>query len=261
MKFSALFASLFLIACGPQVSVTPDSTLRASATSGELTVELRSDEPLHVGQNVVRYRVLHDGVDAPHALLTQTPRMQMIMGSGETAHACPMKNPEHEPNADGFFEGLLIFTMPSSADTRWSLALEVELHHDAAPLVVDFGELEIADSATRQFVMRDGQSVMLTAALDAKPKLGPNGFIVTAHRAEDAALLSWVPVTDLTFTVTPEMPVMGHGSSNNQAPVLGEDGLYRGTVNFMMAGDWVVHVAARAGDATLTTFDVPFTVE
>ncbi|MFT3712056.1 MAG: FixH family protein [Archangium sp.] len=261
MKFFGLCVVVSLFACGPQPSATPDSTLRASATSGELTVELRSDEPLHVGQNVVRYRVLHDGVDAPHALITQTPRMQMIMGSGETPHGCPLKNPDHEPNADGFFEGLLVFTMPSSVDTRWSLTLEVELHHGAAPLLVDFGELEIADSTSRQFAMRDGQRVMLTAALESKPKLGANTFIVTAHRAEDAALLSWVPVTDLTFSVTPEMPVMGHGSSNNEAPVPGEDGLYRGTVNFMMAGDWVVHVGARAGDVALTTFDVPFTVE
>ncbi|MBL8916746.1 MAG: FixH family protein [Archangium sp.] len=255
MKTYALLLTLsFLtLACGPQAAA--QSVPLVTATRDDVTLELHTDGPLRVGQNLVRYRVLHDGTPAPHATLLQRPVMEM-MAMGMT-HSCPVQKPDHEPDADGFFPGLIIFNMPSGEDARWTLSVEVELHHDGPTTTVELGELAVEDSPLRQFVTRDGKKVLLTAGLVGPAKLGANTLLVTAHSA-DAMLLEWTPVTDLAFTVIPEMPSMGHGSANNQAPQLGEDGLYRGTVNFSMAGEWVVHLGMTSGDATFGTFDFPF---
>lgn len=252
-----LSLSLFGLACGPSASPDNDAqTLRAVATLGDLTLELHTDTPLHVGQNVVRYRVLHDGVPAPHATVLQRPTMEMLV-TGET-HTCPVQKPDHEPDADGFFTGLIIFTMPTAPDARWTLSVDVELHHDGETSPFELGELTIEDSPLRIFTTRDGKQVMLTAGLLEPARLGANTLIITAHSPTDDTQQQWNTLSDFAFTVTPEMPAMGHGSSNNQAPQLGEDGLYRGTVNFGMAGDWVVHLGLTAGDATFGTFDFPF---
>lgn len=255
LALTTLSLSLLTLAgCGPQAA--PLDTLRARATAGDVTLELHTDAPLHVGQNVARYRLWHDGVSAPHGLVTQRPVMSMLaMGK---SHSCPVQQPDHEPDADGFFTGLIIFNMPSGDEALWNLSVDVELSHDGEVVTVDLGEVAVEDSPLRQFVTRDGKKVLLTAGLLAPAKLGANTLIVTAHSATDATQLAWSPVTDFAFTVTPEMPAMGHGSSHNQAPVLGDDQLYRGTVNFSMAGDWVVHLGLTAGDASFGTFDFPF---
>ena len=64
-----------------------------------------------------------------------------------------------------------------------------------------------------------------------------------------------VLVDDLVISVTTEMPSMGHGSAGSVNPVRGEDGLYRGTVVFSMAGDWVMQLSVLADDATLGSFE------
>jgi len=247
---------LLTFACGPAPTTAESLPVRASVTDGALTVELLAAEPLHVGQNPVRYRVLHDGQPAHHALLTQRPLMDM----GSMKHACPLQNPGHEPAEDGLFPGLLVFTMPTMDEARWTLSVDVALEHDAPPVTVSFGELMVADSALKQVVTRDGRRITLTLGFAAPPHVGTNELIVTAHVAHDAMMMSYDPVTDLAFTLTPEMPSMGHGSSNNLAPTLSDDGLYRGQVNFSMPGDWVVHLAVASGDATFGTFDFDFSL-
>lgn len=252
----SLFLALVALACGPAPTSSDALPVRASVTDGALTVELLSAEPLHVGQNQVRYRVLHDGQPASHALLTQRPLMDM----GSMRHACPLQNPDHEPAEDGLFPGLLVFTMPTMDDATWTLAVDVALEHDGPPVTVSLGELTVADSALKQVVTRDGRRITLTLGFSEAPHVGVNELVVTAHVAHDAMMMSYDPVTDLAFTVTPEMPSMGHGSSNNLAPTLGDDGLYRGRVNFSMPGEWVVHLAVASGDATFGTFDFDFSL-
>jgi hypothetical protein len=257
MKLSlSLVLSVFVLACGPAPTAVQSLPVRASATDGALTVELLSSEPLHVGQNQVRYRVTHDGQLAPHALITQHPVMDM----GSMKHACPLLNPDHAPSEDGLYPGLLVFTMATMDEAKWTLSLDVALEHDAAPVTVSLGEVVVADSALKQVVTRDGRRITLTMGFPEAPHVGTNELIITAHVAHDMMMMSFDPVTDLAFTVTPEMPSMGHGSAHNLAPTLSEDGLYRGVVNFSMPGDWVVHLGVAAGDATFGTFDFPFSL-
>lgn len=249
-----LALSCLVAACAPAPVELPP--VRASGTTDALTVELRATDALHVGQNVVRYRVTHDGVAAPHALINQHPLMDM----GTMKHACPLRDPDHEADADGLFTGLLVLTMPTVDGGKWTLNLDVALEHDATPVKVSLGELTVTDSTLKQVVTRDGKKVILTVGFSEPPHVGSNTLVVSAHVAKDMMMMDFVPVVDLAFTLTPEMPSMGHGSANNVAPTLGDDGLYRGTVNFSMAGDWVVHLGVASGDTTFGTWDFPFEI-
>jgi hypothetical protein len=247
-----LALSCLVVACAPPPVELPP--VRATGTTDALTVELLAVDALHVGQNVVRYRVTNGGVAAPRALISQRPLMDM----GTMKHACPLQNPARDADADGLFTGLLVLTMPTVDGGRWTLDLDVALEDGATPVRVSLGEVAVTDSTLKQVVTRDGKKVIITVGFPEKAHVGSNTLVVTAHRAKDMMMMEYVPVTDLAFTLTPEMPSMGHGSANNVAPTLGDDQLYRGTVNFSMAGDWVVHLGVASGDATFGTLDFPF---
>ena len=252
MSLAGSLLAFALVACGPAPEPTAAKPQQlAVATSGALSVELLTTGPLAVGQNRVFYRVTKDGQAVPHAHLTQLPVMKM-----ETMqHACPLVNPGHAPNADGLWEGLLVFTMASTEMDVWTLKVNVALEENGASEALDFGQLSVGDSAMKKVVTRDGKKIVLTLAYPSAPHVGSNELVVTAHQAKDMMMMEYVTVDDLAFTVTPEMPSMGHGAAGSINPVRGEDGLYRGSVVFSMAGDWVVHLGVAANDADLGTFD------
>ncbi len=244
--------SLAVLACGPAPAAKIVPTRLAIATEGTLTVELLTRGPLALGQNRVFYKVTKDGQPVTRAGLVQQPLMQM-----ETMkHACPVQNPAQTPDAEGAFEGMLIFNMPSSEMDHWSLAVEVTLDQ-AAPVKVSLGELSVADSTMKKVVTRDGKKIVLTWGYPEAPHVGANEVVVTAHVAKDMMMMDFVTVDDLVFAMTTEMPSMGHGSSGNVSPTRGDDGLYRGTAVFSMAGDWVVHLDVIGSDVSLATFDFP----
>lgn len=252
-RLPLLALSLVAFACGPAPTTVepPKPTALTSATSGALAVELLSLSPLAVGQSRVFYRVTRDGQPVTKAQLAQKPVMHMT----SMKHGCPVQDPASEADADGLFEGLIVFTMASMGEEAWSLALDVTVDGASAPVTVDFGQVTVADSLMKKVVTRGTEKVIVTFGYPSTPKVGANEVVVTAHKAMDMAKMRFATVDDLVFTVTPEMPSMGHGSNGNVNPVRGDDGLYRGTVVFSMPGDWVVHLGVRGGDTDLGTSD------
>lgn len=252
--FAVAGLTLLLTACEP--AATKPTLLEslqplATASDGPLAVELLTKGPLAVGQNRVFYRVKEHEALAAHAELTQRPLMKMMT----MQHGCPVVNPDHMAGEEGLYEGLLIFTMASSEQEPWSLQLDALLSHDGVRQVVDFGNLVVTDSAAKKVLTRDGTKIILTLGYPDAPQVGANEVLVTAHVATDMMKLNYATVDDLEFTLVTEMPSMGHGANGNVAPTRGEDGLYRGTAVFSMAGDWVVHLGVKAGGVDLGTFD------
>lgn len=247
MRSALTVVSLLVFGCAPAASpLGAQPTVRATGTQGDVTVKLASFEALSVGQNRVFYQVLHEGAVVPHAELMQHP---MRHGAG-TEGSCPMMNPEHAPSADGFFEGLLIFTAPSSAELTWRLSIDVELSHDGVTELVDLGVLSVADSPLEKVLTRAQRQVVVTLGAPAALKVGSNEIVVSAHEALDGT--EWAPVNDLHFHLTP-------ATEGDVAPALGEDGLYRGAVVFGAPGDQVLHVDVEA-DETITRLDFPVQV-
>lgn len=237
MKFIPALLTVLLLTCQPSPTPEPAAlTQLAVAKSDLVNAELLARGPLRVGQNQVFYRLTKE---LPGARLEQLP--------ARAQQSAPVQNPT-APNAEGLWEGLIIFTEPG----QWSLAVDVE--NSGARDRLDFGALEIADSAQKLVVTREGKELVLTFGFSETPHVGANELVITAHQASDA--MSFVTVDDLNFTVTSQMPSMGHGAAGTLNPVRGADGLYRGTVVLSMAGDWTIHVVIAANDAQLGTFEL-----
>jgi hypothetical protein len=248
----AAAVSLALLACGPAPATEAPPTSLATATQGALTVELLSRAPLAVGQNHLFYRVTKDGQHVTRASLVQRPLMHMQT----MQHGCPKVDPVGPADADGFFTGTVIFTMPSSEMETWDLGLEVTLDGDAAATTVSFPNLPVADSAAKKTLTMNGMTTIVTLAFTSGAAVvGKNEYTVSVHQPKDMMNTDFVPVTDLTIVATPEMPSMGHGSSGNVNPTHAGHGIYTGTVNFSMGGDWVLHLDLQSGDTSLGTVD------
>jgi hypothetical protein len=83
----------------------------------------------------------------------------------------------------------------------------------------------------------------VACALEVEPAVvGQNALLVTVTRAGQ-------PVTDAVLTVDPQMPMMGHGSTETPVVTNEGGGSYRAfPVTFQMPGYWEVTVEAVSGE-------------
>lgn len=274
-KFKLLFSLIILVAitiysCTKSDTLnvntnTPNYPIKSEAVSNanSYTVKMYSADSLFVGYNKVYFKVLQNGVQA---LSQATLKFFPLMNMGTYKHACPVENPEVTLNADGYFEGAVLFSMPGT--DSWTLDVAVDAGGIKDTAHFDLHKV-IATSPVRKIVAIDSLSngsggwiitkYPISLVLPDAWKVGNNKFEITMHKM--ASMMSFPPVTDMTIEITPEMPSMGHGSPNNVNPVHTSNGHYVGSVNFTMTGDWRIHLAIKQGGRLITNrlyFDIFF---
>lgn len=117
-----------LMACSPSAKPKPQElTSLASASSGDLRVEMLSGSPLVAGRNTVFYRVTNEGTAVGFAQLEQKPQ-----------HPCPLHDPSMA-NEAGLWEGTLIF--PSAGQAGFGL--DVRVKPEEARQRLDLGVLRL----------------------------------------------------------------------------------------------------------------------
>ena len=62
---------------------------------------------------------------------------------------------------------------------------------------------------------------------------------------KEISMMEWQSADSYTIEITPEMPAMGHGSTDNVNPVNKGNGHYLGKVNLASAGEWKVDVLVK----------------
>lgn len=215
-----------LLACGPAAMTEPMGlTSLAKASSGGLKVEMFSNSPLVAGKNQVFYRVSEQGAVVDSAQLAQRPE-----------HSCPLHDPSLAPNADGLWEGTLIFPSAGSA----GFGLDVKLKPEDMAQRIDLGVLTVGDSPLAKLLTHDGENVLIAVSFPAAPHVGQNAIEVTAHMEHEG--MGYMPADDVVFKLTTNMPAMGHGSSGSVSPTRSDDGVYRGSAVFSMSGDWTMQL-------------------
>lgn len=252
--FLVLSFAVLLFSCQKDITPLPDPILSylkfASATSANssFNLELSAKDSLFVGYNNVFFKVTNktDGKAITLATIALHPLMDMVTFK----HACPNVNPSTNANSDGFFQGVIVFSMPG---TNGSWTVDVDITADGqtetAHLVIDKVN---ATTPVRKMVVIDTLKTSVPFIITKYPisliipkiwKVGINPFEITIHKME--SMMSFPAVTDLTVEITPEMPSMGHGSPNNVNPVHVSNGHYAGNVNFTMTGDWRIHLTIK----------------
>jgi len=183
------------------------------------------------------------------------------------SHACPFENPGETPNADGYFEGAVMFSMPGS-DNSWSLAAGITVNGEKDSAYFQIRKV-IATTPAKKIVILDSLSIgpglwiitkyPVSLVEPDEWKVGNNTFEITVHTM--ASMMSFPCCNDFTIEISPEMPSMGHGSPNNVNPVFTDKGHYAGVVNFTMTGAWRVNMIFRKGARVIgrnAYFDITF---
>jgi len=263
------FLSGVLFSCNKDETVqpAPESYLKVSEAfpqDSSYTLELFAKDSLFVGYNLVFFKITNksNGQTVTQATLAMHPLMDMTTFT----HACPYEDPAGSANAQGYFQGAVLFSMPGV--NSWSIDVDVTALGKSETLHFALAKV-IATTPARKIVVIDSLEAPpgtwtitkypISLILPPSWKVGNNPFEITIHRM--ASMMSFPPVTDMTVEITPEMPSMGHGSPNNVNPVHTGAGHYAGTVNFTMTGDWRIHLTLKSGSRLISDkayFDVTF---
>lgn len=203
------------------------------STEAETVVSLWADDSIRVGYNKLYLKLEgtdHTEVDDAH--IQVSPVMHMTdMGM---MHACPYSQPS-EDLVNGMFPFYAVFQMASYDSGHWMLGVDFHNHHNDKEGEVEF-EIPVMSSALVKMPMVNGATYIIALVDPVAPVVGLNDITFAIFKKE--SMMSFPAVDGFALTMVPTMPSMGHGSTNNVDPVGVGGGMYEGTVNYSMTGDW-----------------------
>jgi hypothetical protein len=260
-----LFAfALLFAACENEEDNIPEEmnlqpVVKANSEAGHFSVELMAKETLFQGYNKLYLDIRKS---SGNSRVTQASvKLLPLMHMTTMTHAAPVENPPASASDEGYFEGAVVFIMPSNPDEGWTLevAIDAEGQKDTVDLTIP--EVKSLEEAREFNVMSEatGKTYFVSLVEPSAPKVGLNEIEFTVHYREN--MLSFPAAEDLSIAIEPEMPSMNHGSPNNVNPVHTGNGHYKGKVNFTMTGWWRVNIDLSQGGQAIgenLSFDITF---
>ena len=212
----------------------PASTLvligTGTTTSNE-SVSLYADEDITTGYTNLYAEVKNGSGDVVNnATVTIAPLMDM----GMMQHACPVIQPVYNATTEKY-EGVVIFQMSSMSGT-WTN--DVVVNGEAVTIDITVGESPT--KVVGVYTGTDTEKYIVSVVRPENWVVGNQDLNIMIHKM--ATMMSFPEVTDMDIVFWPEMVSMGHSSTGNVDPVHVSNGLYTGTVNLSMAGDWRLHL-------------------
>ncbi|HEY3250217.1 MAG TPA: FixH family protein [Ignavibacteria bacterium] len=237
--------SVIYYSCGDN-SVTPKNEEPTSnnyvkvvtAENGNLKFEIWSATAsfLRIGYNKIGFKVFENNQEKNSGFVKFFPKMYHWLNS--PMHSSPVKERYNYVDTVGMFTGYAIFTMQSDTSSFWYG-------------FYNFNDLLFLDSALFNVQIYQGLQIkifvdnqtaadyLITLIKPYSPAQGFNTFQCMLHRTSDD--IHYEQVDDAQMYIMPWMPTMLHGSSNNVDPVHIGEGIYEGTANFNMPGEWYVY--------------------
>jgi hypothetical protein len=211
------------------------------ASDDQHTVVLAAYDTLGVGVNSINFGIRNIGQGANLAgyTLTIAPLMNMMTMN----HSAPFTNPAIITDEDNWYIGEVVFIMASGDMGYWEIYVNyTDGATDTGSVIVP---VEVKDNdCRRDAIATDDSSALIVMLVGLiAPEVGLNDIGFTVHKK--ASMMNFPPVENLTLEMTPFMPTMGHGSSNNVNPVYSENGHYDGAVNFTMTGLWRIDLVLK----------------
>lgn len=255
--FSVLVCAALLTACSttdPTPSEPDDQlkefTLHGSASKDDVKVELYADTSLFAGYNDVYLKVTHKG-----KALNGTTTLRPGFVTCPMNIDCPVIQPGTTADSLGLLHAAIIFTM-EGLPGEWKVYVDVVNNDDGKLTTLEIPVTVARADNVREVKTETGKALL---ALIPQPwKVGKNPIRIALFSGGDSTYTS---VENATVVMTPSMPSMGHGSHGNINPTHVSDGIYQGTVNYSMSGEWKVDFAATLGTTQLihTSFmvDIP----
>lgn len=230
-----------------------------NSNSGKFSVNLLAADTLFEGYNKIFLELIDSGSgkSISEASVSLHPLMHMI----SKTHAAPVENPDMFADGNGYFEGSVVFLMPSNPNEGWTLdvAFETGNELDTVHLVIPKVKNLVEPRKINVISAIDEKVYIISLVEPTNPEVGVNSFELTVHYKEN--MMSFPSAEDLSIEINPEMPSMDHGSPNNENPVHIDNGHYMGKVNFTMTGWWRVNLTIKKNDEIVTDdayFDITF---
>ncbi len=230
--------------------------------NGAIKIDFYTEEEPFVGYNRV-YLHVYDSISGqiPDGWQFELmPLMTMQTDMGTMTHACPVEQPVFD-EATNSYKGAIVFIMPTMSSGSWQLNLSYA--GDSGQGTISFAPVVVEKDlpALVSFVAEnDSTSKYFLALVEPhQPQVGSNPFEIALYTKE--SMMSFPPVTGYQFTMSPEMPSMGHGSPDNVNPVDSGQGHYKGQVNFTMTGLWRVHLQIQNTAGQMVKSDAWFDIE
>lgn len=252
--------TIFLISgCGSDNSVNQGGNPASSynkiltAESGVNKFELWSSTgtALMYGYNEIGIKAYQNGVEKTSGIVNYNTTM--YHGLGGPSHTTPVKEDFIFDAATGFFKGYVIFIMYDTA-AFWAADYYYnnEFGIDSSVFPLEFNSLSqilVWDNTVTQRVY------ILTLLSSLSPILGLNELKVMLH--ETSGFQIYNELHSAEMFIRPQMISTGQSSDNNTNPVYLGDGVYKGTVNFTLPGEWYVYDSIKYNGTVITKSPPP----
>src|SRR3972149_867235 len=239
-----IFSLIIFYSCSNDNPVTNDDentnptySKVITAESGNLKFELwsASANVLRYGYKKVGFKFFENNQEKTTGYVKYLPKMYHWVGS--PMHTTPVKDRYDYDASQQLFTGYTVYLMVSDTSSFWYgfYNYNDQLNVDS----VFFNVSQYTEAQVKLFSdYVAGAGYFITLVKPYTPLQGLNTFQCMLHRTYD--YIYFEQVNDAQMYIMPWMEAMGHGSSNNVHPVHIGDGIYEGTVNFNMAGEWTV---------------------
>ena len=237
-------------------------SISSSATGiGAIKMDVYMNEAPFVGFNGVFVDV-YDSISHERLSdwdLSFAPLMTMVMNGNTMKHTCPVEKPVFDEELKAFV-GASVFVMPTTDMGMWEFEINYQNSAVEGSLKFEIMVVEKDNPALISFVSESNPAKKYFVALiePSTPDVGINNFELGIYTKE--SMMSFPSTDEMTVTIEPEMPSMGHGSPDNVDPVSTGNGHYTGTVNFTMTGLWHVNMKIEEG-SDMVALDKYFVIE
>ncbi|TNE73755.1 hypothetical protein EP331_03670 [bacterium] len=244
---SIALISIAVISC--KDSTTTDNSLEllsiTSAESGDYILHLSGLKPLETGYNRLFWDVSKAGTTVEIDSILVNPIMDMTT----MTHSCPKETPFSSQDADGKFEGYMVFIMPSGDMGSWAITATAYLSNgESFTAAVD---ISVANSWKLQSFTYNEVKYFVSWASPDEPFVGKNTVQLMLHKK--ATMMSFPSTDDLSLSIYPYMDMgsgEGHSAPYEQVERMGT-GHYKGSISYSMSGDWQITVSANSGSETV----------
>lgn len=216
----------------------------ATKTTENYTFEVLTEgnDSLKEGYNIFYIRAF----DWDNKSIAKDLSINLMMTMDDMMHSTPFSTNIVNIDNREYIKVEATFVMPNTEMGKWNINFKSD------DIYID-ENLELNVSPTgmvKSFVYND-KSYFFVIHSPLTPKVGMNNFILQSYIR--ANMMTYSTINNLEIEAEPFMPSMGHGSNGNKNPTITKDGIYTGTVNFSMTGDWEVRLTIKENDVVIGT--------
>ena len=195
----------------------------------------------------MKSRVYLNNIEQKTGYVNYIPIMYHVAGPG---HGTPVKEKFYYDDSKGLFTGYVSYIMISDSTTSfWYGDYGYNdgnyIRHRNFDVITGTGN-------QMHFWLGTGSTLLylLTVVSPKDAKVGLNDYKCILHSSYDQ--FTYTEVDSARMFIKPWMPSHGHGSSNNTNPVFLSNGMYQGTANFTMAGQWYLYDSIMVNGSYIT---------